>query len=113
MAPKTSFKWGEIAARLRSYCCWGEREQYQGFCPEVETIKISGGGHTAKHLHHAFHSFFFFFLKNQQNGKNMYTIVCIIFFGGSPENCNTLIETNIAPENTHLEKEIPIGNHHF
>ena len=54
-----------------------------------------------------------FFLKNQQNGKNMYTIVCIIFFLGSPENCNTLIETNIAPENTPLEKEIPIGNHHF
>jgi len=23
-----------------------------------------------------------FFLKNQQNGKNMYTIVCIIFFWG-------------------------------
>ena len=26
----------------------------------------------------------------------------------------TLLETNIAPENTPLEKEIPnIGNHHF
>jgi len=26
---------------------------------------------------------------------------------------STLLETNIAPENTPLEKEIPIGNHHF
>ena len=26
---------------------------------------------------------------------------------------NTLPETNIAPENRPLEKEIPIGNHHF
>ena len=26
---------------------------------------------------------------------------------------NTLPETNMAPENNHLEKEIPIGNHHF
>ena len=25
----------------------------------------------------------------------------------------TLPETNIAPENDPLEKEIPIGNHHF
>ena len=25
----------------------------------------------------------------------------------------TLCETNIAPENRPLEKEIPIGNHHF
>ena len=25
----------------------------------------------------------------------------------------TLPETNMAPENTPLEKEIPIGNHHF
>jgi len=25
----------------------------------------------------------------------------------------TLSETNIAPENMPLEKEIPIGNHHF
>ena len=25
----------------------------------------------------------------------------------------TLPETNIAPENEPLEKEIPIGNHHF
>ena len=25
----------------------------------------------------------------------------------------TLPETNIAPENRALEKEIPIGNHHF
>ena len=25
----------------------------------------------------------------------------------------TLPETNIAPENRHLKKEIPIGNHHF
>ena len=25
----------------------------------------------------------------------------------------TLTETNIAPENRPLEKEIPIGNHHF
>ena len=25
----------------------------------------------------------------------------------------TLPETNIAPENRPLEKEIPIGNHHF
>ena len=25
----------------------------------------------------------------------------------------TLPETNIAPENWPLEKEIPIGNHHF
>jgi len=25
----------------------------------------------------------------------------------------TLLETNIAPENRPLEKEIPIGNHHF
>ena len=24
-----------------------------------------------------------------------------------------LPETNMAPENTRLEKEIPIGNHHF
>ena len=27
--------------------------------------------------------------------------------------CTTLPETNIAPENRPLEKEIPIGNHHF
>ena len=26
---------------------------------------------------------------------------------------NTLPETNVAPENRPLEKEIPIGNHHF
>ena len=26
---------------------------------------------------------------------------------------HTLPETNIAPENKPLEKEIPIGNHHF
>ena len=26
---------------------------------------------------------------------------------------HTLPETNIAPENRPLEKEIPIGNHHF
>ena len=26
---------------------------------------------------------------------------------------NTIPETNIAPENRPLEKEIPIGNHHF
>jgi len=26
---------------------------------------------------------------------------------------NTLLETNIAPENRPLEKEIPIGNHHL
>ena len=26
---------------------------------------------------------------------------------------DTLPETNIAPENRPLEKEIPIGNHHF
>ena len=26
---------------------------------------------------------------------------------------NTLPETNMAPENNPLEKEIPIGNHHF
>ena len=26
---------------------------------------------------------------------------------------STLLETNIAPENTPLEKEIPIGNHHL
>ena len=26
---------------------------------------------------------------------------------------DTLPETNIAPENDPLEKEIPIGNHHF
>ncbi len=26
---------------------------------------------------------------------------------------NTLPETNIAPENRPLEKEIPIGNHHI
>ncbi len=25
----------------------------------------------------------------------------------------TLPETNVAPENRPLEKEIPIGNHHF
>ena len=30
-----------------------------------------------------------------------------------PENCNALPETNMAPENTPLEKEIPIGNHEF
>ena len=28
-------------------------------------------------------------------------------------NTYTLPETNIAPENEPLEKEIPIGNHHF
>ena len=26
---------------------------------------------------------------------------------------DTLPETNMAPENNPLEKEIPIGNHHF
>ena len=26
---------------------------------------------------------------------------------------NTLPKTNMAPENIPLEKEIPIGNHHF
>ena len=29
------------------------------------------------------------------------------------QNSDTLPETNMAPENTPLEKEIPIGNHHF
>ena len=28
-------------------------------------------------------------------------------------NTHTLPEINIAPENGPLEKEIPIGNHHF
>ena len=28
-------------------------------------------------------------------------------------NVTTLPETNIAPENNPLEKEIPIGNHHY
>ena len=31
----------------------------------------------------------------------------------SIETTDTLPETNIAPENRPLEKEIPIGNHHF
>ena len=26
---------------------------------------------------------------------------------------HTLLETNMAPENRPLEKDIPIGNHHF
>ena len=30
-----------------------------------------------------------------------------------PDRPITLPETNIAPENRPLEKEIPIGNHHF
>ena len=30
-----------------------------------------------------------------------------------PAAITTLPETNIAPENDPLEKEIPIGNHHF
>ena len=29
------------------------------------------------------------------------------------KNGGTLPETNVAPENRPLEKEIPIGNHHF
>ncbi len=36
---------------------------------------------------------------------NMFTIYA--------EESFTLPETNIAPENRPLEKEIPIGNHHF
>ena len=37
-------------------------------------------------------------------------------FGGENRKLtvgSTLPETNIAPENDPLEKEIPIGNHHF
>ena len=30
-----------------------------------------------------------------------------------PKTLFTLPETNIEPENRPLEKEIPIGNHHF
>jgi len=30
-----------------------------------------------------------------------------------PVHCNALSETNMAPENTLLVKEIPIGNHEF
>ena len=30
-----------------------------------------------------------------------------------PEISTILPETNMAPENNPLEKEIPIGNHHF
>ena len=33
----------------------------------------------------------------------------LINHGGDP----TLPETNMAPENRPLEKDIPIGNHHF
>ena len=33
--------------------------------------------------------------------------------GFSPPFSSTLPETNISPENRPLEKEIPIGNHHF
>ena len=35
------------------------------------------------------------------------------FFLGILTIVTTLPETNIAPENDPLEKEIPIGNHHF
>ena len=35
------------------------------------------------------------------------------FVGSRIESPGTLPETNMAPENTPLEKEIPIGNHHF
>ena len=35
------------------------------------------------------------------------------FFDAWKKHILTLPETNIAPENRFLEKEIPIGNHHF
>ena len=38
---------------------------------------------------------------------------CLCLRGGSYTLLVTLPETNIAPENRPLEKEIPIGNHHF
>ncbi len=34
-------------------------------------------------------------------------LTCVLF------RKNTIPETNISPENRPLEKEIPIGNHHF
>ena len=38
-----------------------------------------------------------------------------VFFWGNKEHKKrvALPETNISPENRPLEKEIPIGNHHF
>ncbi len=33
--------------------------------------------------------------------------------GDIPASYVTLPETNMAPENNPLEREIPIGNHHF
>ena len=38
---------------------------------------------------------------------------CFFFKGRVRSFVNTLPETNIAPENRPLEKEIPIGNHHL
>ena len=56
----------------------------------------------------------------QQEGGNYsvtYTVSDpqVILVGFFLEGCvsSTLPETNMAPENTSLEKEIPIGNHHF
>jgi len=36
---------------------------------------------------------------------------CLIYFSSNQHNYPP--ETNIAPENRPLEKEIPVGNHHF
>ena len=36
-----------------------------------------------------------------------------LFFGRLNKQTATLPETNMAPENRYLEKEIPIGNHHL
>ena len=38
---------------------------------------------------------------------------CQTLFDPFARNLNTLPETKISPENRPLEKEIPIGNHHF
>ena len=43
---------------------------------------------------------------NTQGVWLLFAVNIVIFW-------NTLPETNIAPENRPLEKEIPIGNHHF
>ena len=44
------------------------------------------------------------------NNKKTSKVEVMDFFG---EHQDILQETNMAPENNPLEKEIPIGNHHF
>ena len=44
---------------------------------------------------------------------NFWVDKTLVSFHPPKKNMFTLPETNMAPENNPLEKEIPIGNHHF